>query len=111
MDVRLEKMRAAANFTRFRGSNSGGHYESYFVRANYDHRAFWIRYTIYQNEPGKGQKPAMGELWAIWFEKGKPPIAAKSEFPLTEVRYYNTHFALDFAGATMDAQHLRGSAG
>jgi hypothetical protein len=112
MDVQLEKARAAANFTRFRGEKSGGHYESYFVRANHTDtgEAFWIRYTIYQNEPGKGTKPAMGELWAIWFEKGKSPVAAKSEFPLSKAEYSNLQFSLNFDGAILDANKLKGAA-
>lgn len=112
MHVQLEKARATANFTRFRGEKTGGHYESYFMRANDADtgRAFWIRYTIYQNEPGKGQKPPMAELWAIWFEKGKVPVAAKSEFPLTKAEFSNSHFFLNFDGATLDSTKLKGVA-
>jgi hypothetical protein len=112
MDIQLEKARATANFTRFRGEKSGGHYESYFMRANNAGKgqAFWIRYTIYQNETGKGTKSPMGELWAIWFEKGKAPIAAKSEFPLSRVKYSNLQFSLNFDGATLDATSLKGTA-
>ena len=112
MNVQLEKAKATANFTRFRGEKSGGHYESYFMRANNGEtgQAFWIRYTIYQNEPGKGKKPPMGELWAIWFEKGKSPIAAKSELPLAKAEYSNSHFSLNFDGATLDATGLQGCA-
>ncbi|HMV36444.1 MAG TPA: hypothetical protein PKM44_00090 [Turneriella sp.] len=112
MQVQLEKARASANFTRFRGEKSGGHYESYFMRANNAEtgQAFWIRYTIYQNETGKGTKSPMGELWAIWFEKGKAPVAAKSEFPLSKAEYSNLQFSLNFDGATLDANGLKGAA-
>lgn len=112
MDIQLEKANATANFTRFQGQNSGGHYESYFMRANdaATGRAFWIRYTIYQGEVGKGTKEAMGELWAIFFEKGKEPAAAKSEFPLANAKYSNSHFALDFDGSSLDTTHLKGEA-
>lgn len=113
MQVQLEKARAAANFTRFRGDKSRGHYESYFVRANNADtgQAFWIRYTIYQGEPGRGSKAAMGELWAIWFERGQAPVAAKSEFPLHKAKYSHSHFSLDFDGATFDTTALEGGAG
>lgn len=112
MQVQLEKARATANFTRFRGDKSGGHYESYFVRANDADtgRAFWIRYTIYQNEPGQGHKPPMAELWAIWFEKGKQPIAAKSELSLSKAEFSHSHFSLNFDGATFDSTRLKGVA-
>lgn len=112
MQVQLEKARATANFTRFRGEKSGGHYESYFMRANdkATGHGFWIRYTIYQPESGAGSKQAMGELWAIYFEKGKAPVAAKSEFPLSKAAYSNTNFDLNFDGATLTANALKGTA-
>jgi hypothetical protein len=112
MQVQLEKARAAANFTRFRGEKSDGHYESYFMRANdkATGHGFWIRYTIYQPENGAGNKQAMGELWAIYFEKGKPPVAAKSEFPIVRAQYSNNNFALDYNGAVLSDTALKGAA-
>lgn len=112
MQVQLEKARAAANFTRFRGEKSGGHYESYFMRANdkATGHGFWIRYTIYQPESGQGTKQPMGELWAIYFEKGKAPVAAKSEFPIERAQYSNTNFDLSFDGATLTDKTLKGAA-
>lgn len=101
-----------ANFTRYSGDTSGGHYESYFMRANDANtgHAFWIRYTIFQGGSGKNTKEAMGELWAVYFEKGKTPIAAKSEVPIAKINYSNTNFNLDFAGATLNDYTLKGSA-
>jgi Tocopherol cyclase len=112
MQVQLEKARATANFTRYRGAASGGHYESYFMRANdkATGHGFWIRYTLYQPETGKGNKQAMGELWAIYFEKGKAPVAAKSEFPIERTQFSNTNFDLSFDGATLTDSALKGSA-
>lgn len=112
MQVQLEKARATANFTRFRGEKSGGHYESYFMRANdkATGHGFWIRYTIYQPENNAGSKQAMGELWAIYFEKGKAPVAAKSEFPISRAEYSNTNFNLNYDGATLSDAALKGSA-
>lgn len=112
MEIQLEKARATANFTRFKGEKSGGHYESYFMRANNGAtgEAFWIRYTLYQPETGKGPKAAMGELWAIFFEKGKTPVAAKSEFRIAQAKYSNTNFSLDFNDATLTNAALKGFA-
>ena len=45
----------------------GGHYESWFVRANdpYRRRALWIRYTQFIAADG-GRR--LGEIWAVWFD-------------------------------------------
>jgi len=114
MEIQLEKARATANFTRFRRGQSGGHYESYFMRANNatTGQAFWIRYTIFQpDQNSNSPKAAMGELWAIWFEKGKSPVAAKSEFALERAKFSNTNFELDFDGSTLAHNMLKGQAG
>jgi hypothetical protein len=113
MQVQLEKARATANFTRYRGENSGGHYESYFMRANdaATGHGFWIRYTLFQPENINSPKQAMAELWAIYFEKGKPPIASKSEFPISAARYSNTNFDIEINGAVLNSYALKGAAG
>ena len=51
-------------------SGRGGHYESWFLRANHPHKpqAFWIRYTLFVPAD---DRPALGELWAIWFDAGR----------------------------------------
>ena len=58
----------------------GGHYESWFVRANdpYRRRALWIRYTQFIAADG-GRR--LGEIWAVWFD-GERQVAVKEEFPL-----------------------------
>ena len=114
MDIKLEKARATANFTRFRRNQSSGHYESYFMRANSPdgNQAFWVRYTIYHGNPVHKATgiESMGELWAIYFEKGKAPIAAKSEFDLSKADFSNTHFGLNFNDSILNDKHLKGSA-
>ena len=79
--------RAAWNGARFRADRPGGHYESWFQRANHPTRplAFWIRYTIFKPADAR---PAMGELWAIWFDGEREVIAASNEeVPLAECRF------------------------
>ncbi|OGI62751.1 MAG: hypothetical protein A2W18_11080 [Candidatus Muproteobacteria bacterium RBG_16_60_9] len=60
--------RAVSNRCRYLEADPGGHYESYFQRANHPERphAFWIRYTVFcpKGRPGD----AAGELWAIYFD-------------------------------------------
>jgi hypothetical protein len=55
-----------ANVPRYQGG-TGGHYESYFLRANHRDRAlgFWIRYTIFV--PAGDDEAAQAELWAAVF--------------------------------------------
>ncbi|MCS6983757.1 MAG: hypothetical protein NZM25_01345 [Leptospiraceae bacterium] len=109
MNPRVEKHKAQANFTRYRGQ-PGGHYESYFLRANHPQKkeAFWIRYTIYS--PRHAPEKALGELWAIWFDghTGKH-VAIKQEFPINRSEYHAYHFSLDFNGALLNDHEARGS--
>jgi hypothetical protein len=50
-----------------RRPESGGHYESWFVRANHPTRplAVWVRYTTFRSGDGAVDE---GELWATWFD-------------------------------------------
>jgi hypothetical protein len=75
--------RDECNRTRFSPSDPGGHYESYFQRANHPQRplAFWIRYTVFS--PRRQPEAALGELWAIYFDGEAGRIyATKQVFPL-----------------------------
>ncbi|MBN1140114.1 MAG: hypothetical protein JXM73_26325 [Anaerolineae bacterium] len=71
--------RATWNRCRFRPGDPGGHYESYFQRANHPCRplAFWIRYTVFS--PQGRPDDAVGELWAIYFDGEAGRIAAAKE--------------------------------
>ncbi|EKF74453.1 hypothetical protein A11A3_08530 [Alcanivorax hongdengensis A-11-3] len=65
----------------------GGHYESWFVRANHPSRplAIWIRYTLFR---AADERPALGEVWAVYSdgEKGQT-TALKEEFPLADCHF------------------------
>ena len=76
-----------ADAARFRRGSTGGHYESWFLRANHPERAdaFWIRYTIFA--PKGDPSAAEGELWAIAFREGQPPYALKTEIPLNDCHF------------------------
>jgi len=63
-----------------------GLYESHYVKANSPdgQSAFWLKHNILIWRDSN--RPAVVELWGIWFERGKAPIALKQEVPLTDVK-------------------------
>jgi hypothetical protein len=71
--------RSLWNASRFAAGDRGGHYESWFLRANHGDRplAFWIRYTVFSPKGRPGD--AVGELWAIFFDGERKRIAAAKE--------------------------------
>lgn len=95
------------NGVRWKPGDKGGHYESWFMRANdVADRAFWIRYTIFS--PQGRPEAAIGELWAIWFDRGKPIIASKTELPLSRCSFASDRLAVKIGDASLDATSLRG---
>ena len=73
---------------RYRPGMRGGHYESWFLRANHPKRAeaFWIRYTLLV--PQDTHLPALAELWVV-YSQDEPRVihVAKSVYTLDEGRY------------------------
>ncbi len=97
------------NGARWKPGDKAGHYESWFLRANDSGpRAFWIRYTMFS--PVDRPEAAVGELWAIWFERGEPIVAVKSELPIARCSFAPDRLAVKIGDATLDATTLRGSA-
>jgi len=103
-----------ANGARFVRGMRGGHYESWFQRANHPMRdeAFWIRYTIFA--PKGSPERAIAELWAVWF-RGDEIVSAKRELPVVEARFASTGLEVAIGDATLsqpeDDGALVGSAG
>jgi hypothetical protein len=98
------------NAIRYDGSPRG-HYESYFQRANHpsEPRAFWIRYTIFS--PKGRPLDALGELWAIYFDRTKEQIVAVRETkPIAECGFSDRGLQARIGMATLDAESLRGGA-
>jgi hypothetical protein len=96
---------------RYRPGQSGGHYESWFLRANHPTRslAFWIRYTIFV--PAGRPQDAIGELWAILFDAEQRLIrAAKSELPINACEFAPSVLDVRIGDARLVAGELRGSA-
>lgn len=102
----LEQRRDACNGSRFRPGETGGLYESYFLRANHPERplAFWIRYTVFCPK-GRPQE-AQGELWAIWFDGETQQIAAvKESLPIADCLFSPGRLDVRIGDATLTASH------
>ena len=107
----LTAERSRWNAIRYRPTG-GGHYESFFQRANHPTRplAFWIRYTIFR--PADQPHGALGELWAIWFDGERHKIVAvKHEEPLANCRFDETKLGAQIGTATLHDGSLDGRAG
>ena len=96
-------------------SGKGGHYESWFLRANHPQqaRAFWIRYTQFIPDDNR---PPLGEIWAIWFDAEGPHanrphvVAVKHEAPLAVCDFGSDTMRVALPGATLRSHHLQGDA-
>jgi hypothetical protein len=107
----LEQRRNTWNASRFRPGETGGLYESYFLRANHSERplAFWIRYTVFcpQGRPDQAQ----GELWAIYFDGEAQHIAAvKESLPIADCRFTPDRLDVRIGAATLSEGRLEGGA-
>ena len=74
-----------AGGSRFERASRGGHYESWFVRANHPERplAFWARYTVFAPKGRPGD--ATAEMWGVWFDGERNEVfAARDDVPLAE---------------------------
>lgn len=99
------------NGARFDPAGRGGHYESWFLRANDPSgmRAFWIRYTIFAPRDRPGD--AVGELWAISFDRSTGAITpVKHELPIGACSFARDHLEVKIGDAHLDHRSLRGRA-
>lgn len=97
------------NHARWRSGVSGGHYESFWLRANHPMRplAFWIRYTLFS--PKGRPDEAIGELWCTWSDGGARELTAvKREVPIAECRFAPDEFDIAIADARLQPGALRG---
>jgi len=103
--------RDAWNGARYREGDAGGHYESWFQRANdaAGRRAFWIRYTIFA--PRGRPADAVGELWAIAFDRQAGRIVAVKEVhPIRACAFASDRLDVRIGEARLDDGALRGGA-
>jgi len=100
------------NHAVYQPGQTAGHYESFYQRANHPTRplAFWLRYTVFA--PAGQPTKAIGELWAVVFngETGQHAVA-KLELPIEQCSFARDAFAVRVGEATLDTEHLSGSAG
>jgi len=98
------------NACRYRPGDPGGHYESYFQRANHPSRplAFWIRYTLFS--PRGRPDEARGELWAIYFdgEQGRNVVVRESQ-PLAQCSFSDARLAVRIGSAELEEGRLSGA--
>ncbi|MFA5912629.1 MAG: hypothetical protein WC830_03620 [Burkholderiales bacterium] len=105
------EQRDSWNRCRYRPDDPGGHYESYFQRANHPQRplAFWIRYTVFSPKGRAGD--AVGELWAVYFDGERERIAvAKEVFPIRSCAFSQQGLDVRIGDAVLDDAHLAGRA-
>lgn len=103
--------RRQCNASRFVPGSRGGHYESYFVRANHPLRplAFWIRYTIFS--PRGAADKAVGELWAVHFDGESGRIcASKQQVPISACSFSDSDLDVRIGPSTLVDGGLEGSA-
>ena len=97
------------NNARYRPGQAGGHYESFWLRANHPSRplAFWIRYTLFS--PHQRPQDAIGELWAIWSDGEAGRLTAvKREVPISLCRFAPDRFDVTVSDARLQPGHLNG---
>src|SRR5262249_42992585 len=99
------------NAARYQPGTATGHYESWFQRANdpTGARAFWIRYTIFAPRGRPGD--AVGELWAIAFDRAAARITAvKQVHPIAACAFARDRLDVAIGDARLDDGALRGAA-
>jgi hypothetical protein len=99
------------NGARYAPGSDAGHYESWFQRANdaSGRRAFWIRYTIFA--PRGRARDAVGELWAIAFDReARQIVAVKQVVPIARCSFARDRLDVAIGDARLDDTMLRGAA-
>lgn len=108
--MNAEELKRTANHARYVPGQTRGHYESFFQRANHptEPLAFWIRYTLFS--PAGHPERAIGELWAVFFERGTAHVVVKEELPLAGCRFARDGLDVRVGDARLEPGVLRGEA-
>jgi len=91
---------------RFEPRSRRGHVESYFLKINdpKQERALWVKATILARNFGA----PVAESWAIAFERGKPPIAAKETVSLSSARFSSDAIDVELPTLAMSSTRTKG---
>jgi hypothetical protein len=91
-----------------RRPSSGGHYESWFLRANHPtrSRAVWVRYTTFRSRDGTVDE---GELWANWFD-GDRIVTAYDAVPIAGCSFGSSGLDARIGDAVLAEGKASGSA-
>lgn len=98
---------------RYRGE--GGHVESWFLVASEPRgrRAVWLGATVFARclsaDRAREPVPPVAEAWAIAFERGRVPIAAKTTVPLGDARFAHGNLDVEVDGCALSLGRARGS--
>lgn len=100
----------ADNTVRWDRGDRRGHVESHFLRAVSPDgaRALWIKHTLLSPAGRAGQ--GVAEAWAIAFERGRPPVGAKSTYPIDRARFGDDPFRIETGDAALEPGRARGTA-
>lgn len=95
------------NAVRWKRGDTGGHVESFFLKANHreSDRAFWLKFTLYIPVGGEG---AVGEVWAILFDGEAGHLAAKATYPVSDVTLRSGGVGLRVGGCSLAPGETRG---
>ncbi len=97
----------AYDFIQYRPGRRGL-YESNYLKANAPdgQRAFWLKYNVLA--PFDAARPATAELWAILFDRARPPRALKQTFPMSNVQTSNDALCFESANSLLTPTNARG---
>ncbi len=88
------------------------HVESYFIKANHPtlDRALWLKTTIFSPKPNPQEThAAIGEAWAIAFDRERGHVAVKTSEPIVDSRFSREGIDVQVAGCSMTRTHTSGS--
>ncbi len=97
------------NLVRYDPRSSGGHVESYFLKANAadEPKAFWLKFTIYQPD-GRPEK-TVGDVWAIAFDgNGHNHVAVKESYPIASCKLGRESVGVEYGPSSFTTGKTKG---
>lgn len=96
------------SFARYDEAQKNGHVESYFIKANHrdERRALWLKATIFA--PPGDRSAALGEAWAIAFDRERGHVAVKESVPLAKAEFARSALSVRVAETTLGEERACG---